>query len=54
MTGLSAGSTQMTLIEGFFILKYLPAPVTLPPEPDPQTKISTFPPVSFHISGPGI
>ena len=30
---------------GFFSLRYLPAPETVPPVPTPATKMSTFPPV---------
>ena len=54
MTALSAGSTQMTFRAGFFILRYFPAPHTVPPVPLPHTKMSTLPAVSFHISGPEI
>ncbi|KAM0944728.1 hypothetical protein DsansV1_C11g0111921 [Dioscorea sansibarensis] len=52
ITGLSAGSTQMIFRSGFLILRYRPAPVRVPPEPEPHTNMSTFPAVSFHISGP--
>lgn len=51
-TGLSAGSTQMILIPGFCVFRYLPTPVTVPPEPEPATNMSTLPAVSFQISGP--
>jgi hypothetical protein len=46
------GSTTTILILGFLVLRYLPTPLTVPPDPDPATKISTLPAVSFHISGP--
>lgn len=52
ITALSAGSTHISFMDGFFILRYLPTPVTVPPEPDAATNISTLPAVSFHISGP--
>lgn len=52
ITGLSEGSTQMTFTAGFFIFKYLPTPETVPPVPEPATKMSTLPAVSFQISGP--
>lgn len=54
MTGLSAGSTQTIFREGFLDLRNLPAPEMVPPDPDPQTKISILPAVSSHISGPEI
>ena len=51
-TGLVAGSTATTFTFGFWSFKYLPVPLTVPPVPTPATKISTFPSVSFQISGP--
>ena len=51
-TGLSKGSTTMTLIDGFCSFRYFPAPENVPPVPAPAMRISTFPAVSFHISGP--
>ena len=54
MTALSAGSTQMIFTSGFFILRYFPAPESVPPDPVPHTRMSTLPAVSFHISGPEI
>ncbi|CAA7402896.1 unnamed protein product [Spirodela intermedia] len=38
-----SGSTQTIFIEGFLDLRNLPAPEMVPPDPDPQTKISTLP-----------
>jgi hypothetical protein len=52
ITGLSVGSTTTILILGFLVLRYLPTPLTVPPDPDPATKMSILPAVSFHISGP--
>ncbi len=34
------------------LFRYSPVPVSVPPVPTPATKISTFPSVSFQISGP--
>src|SRR5208283_2210712 len=51
-TGLSAGSTAIALNEGFFGLMYSLTPVSVPPVPIPETRKSTRPSVSFHISGP--
>ena len=47
-----AGSTATTLTLGFFSLRNVPVPVTVPPVPTPATKKSTFPSVSSQISGP--
>ena len=51
-TALSAGSTAIALIDGFFGLMYWQTPVMVPPVPIPETRKSTFPSVSFQISGP--
>ena len=45
-------SKNQTLIAEFFSLKNLPAPVTVPPVPIPETKASTLPSVALQISGP--
>ena len=47
-----AGSTATTLTLGFWLLRYSPTPVSVPPVPTPATKMSTVPSVSFQISGP--
>jgi hypothetical protein len=54
MTALSAGSTHTIFTDGFFIFRYLPTPVNVPPEPTDATKTSTLPAVSFHILGPDV
>ena len=51
-TGESSGSSATTLTAGFCSFRYSPVPVTVPPVPTPAIKISTFPSVSFQISGP--
>jgi hypothetical protein len=51
-TALSAGWTIATWMLGFLLFRYWPAPVTVPPVPHPATKMSTFPAVAPHISGP--
>ena len=51
-TGEVAGSTATILMSGFCSLRYSPVPVSVPPVPTPATKMSTFPSVSFQISGP--
>ena len=52
-TGLSVGSTAIALNDGFFGLMYSLTPVSVPPVPMPETRMSTLPSVSFQISGPG-
>ena len=42
----------ITFTSGFWDFRYSPVPVSVPPVPTPATKISTFPSVSFQISGP--
>jgi hypothetical protein len=54
ITALSEGSTHTIWIDGFFIFRYLPTPVRVPPEPTEETKTSTLPAVSLHISGPDV
>ena len=51
-TGEEAGSTATTFTSGFWLLRYSPTPVMVPPVPTPATKISTLPSVSCQISGP--
>mmetsp|Transcript_8999 Transcript_8999/g.26524 ORF Transcript_8999/g.26524 Transcript_8999/m.26524 type:complete len:214 (-) Transcript_8999:451-1092(-) len=51
-TRASVGSTQTTRHEGFFDLRYWPAPLSVPPVPAPATKQSTSPSVCSQISGP--
>ena len=51
-TGDAEGSTAITVTEGFFDLRYFPAPVTVPPVPTPPTRMSISPLVSAQISGP--
>ena len=51
-TGDSNGSTAIVWIFGFCDFKYLLQPVIVPPVPAPVTKISIFPSVYSHISGP--
>lgn len=51
--GLEINNTKMiTLILGFFSLRYRPAPDIVPPVPIPPINISTLPLVSSQISGP--
>jgi hypothetical protein len=45
------GSTATTLMPGFLDFKNPPVPVMVPPVPTPETRMSTFPPVSSQISG---
>ena len=52
MTGDSVGSTATTLSAGFLDLRNLPAPMTVPAVPTPDTKMSILPPVCAQISGP--
>ena len=49
-TGLSAGSTAITLRPGLRCFSTWPTPVMVPPVPTPATKASTSPSVSFQIS----
>ena len=51
-TGESDGSRATILTAGFCAFRYSPVPVRVPPVPTPAIKISTFPSVSFQISGP--
>eukprot|EP00982_Pelagococcus_subviridis_P010918 31036-Pelagococcus_subviridis.AAC.14 len=51
-TADSFGSTATTLTFGFLDLRYRPVPVTVPPVPTPQTRMSICPAVSSQISGP--
>ena len=51
-TGDAAGSSATTFTSGFWDFRYSPTPVSVPPVPTPAIKISTFPSVSFQISGP--
>jgi hypothetical protein len=51
-TGEAAGSTAMALNDGLSGLMYSVMPVMVPPVPTPEIRMSTFPFVSFQISGP--
>ncbi len=42
----------MSLIFGFCSLRYLPAPLMVPPVPMPATKCVILPSESFQSSGP--
>ena len=49
-TGLASGSTATILSPGRRGFSAWPTPVTVPPVPTPETKISSLPPVSRQIS----
>ena len=51
-TGEVEGSSATIFTFGFCSFRYSPVPVRVPPVPTPAMKISTFPSVSFQISGP--
>ena len=52
VTSEPTGSPAMMRIRGFFSLRYVPAPLIVPPVPAPATKCVTLPPVCCQISGP--
>lgn len=51
-TGESSISNATIFISPFCFFKYSPTPLIVPPVPTPAIKMSTFPSVSFQISGP--
>ena len=48
------GSAIRTLIFGFWLFKYRPVPLTVPPVLPPAMKCVTSPAVCFQISGPSV